>query len=771
MRNNLIILICSSIFACRDSVKLDENDGTIDTAATADPGGDPGGEPGGEPGEEPSTEPGGEPSGEPGEEPSSEPSGEPTSEPAQEAIDADGDGYVEEEDCDDGNAAINPDADELCDGGIDNNCDGVIDDDDPSAILATWYLDADGDGYGDESYAGYDACTAPPSFVSDNTDCDDTDAATNPAGSANELDPTLCMTDADGDGYGDPEPSSSQAAAGTDCDDNDASNVPTDSDADGYSGCTGDCDDSNADVNPGAKEAFFDGLDNDCDGKTDEISSEEYDAAVSGAAEDYLSFDNSISATDVNGDNRPEVFVGGLAVGNATDSNSDGYIDFQGAVYMLDGADYTTWDGDVSSYAQATIYGDNVMNYFAAMTPTQSDIDGDGTIDLAIGGTDAASVFGAADVASGIFYNAANLSGDYYASDADVTFSGTTSNFGAARLNANLDLNGDGYNEFLYSDFITGYYDDTGSVTWYNNAVIAWWSCFYGGCDSSIYLYDGAAIQNGSYSLEEDATVYLHDEIDYDYSGQTITGGDIDGDGKDELIVAVPGADLNIENGGCIFLFRGSDEIVSDPNYGWDPQELDFYFDNDNASICGETVEAHLGWNNSVQLGDINGDGDTDLVVAAAVNSQVFVFYSVSSLFGQPHDAETDADVVITAAAGPGFFGYSIAVGDIDGDGKDDIAVSAPDPTAPIAASFQFNALAWNGTPANNGIVYLFDGSALSSTMSEADATGLITSEAQDLFGMSILATDINVDGKTDLLIGAPMYDTNHGRASLYVMP
>ena len=126
---------------------------------------------------------------------------------------------------------------------------------------------------------------------------------------------------------------------------------------------------------------------------------------------------------------------------------------------------------------------------------------------------------------------------------------------------------------------------------------------------------------------------------------------------------------------------------------------------------------------------------------------------------------------MITAATGPGFFGYSIAVGDIDGDGKDDIAVGAPDLTAPIAASFQFDILGWNGVPANSGFVYLFDGSTLSATMSEADATGLITSEAQDLFGTNIVASDMNADGKTDLWIGAPMFNGTQGRASLYVMP
>ena len=61
--------------------------------------------------------------------------------------DADGDGFVEVEDCDDNNADINPDAEELCDG-VDNNCDDEIDNDVTDAL--TFYEDYDEDGFGDQ---------------------------------------------------------------------------------------------------------------------------------------------------------------------------------------------------------------------------------------------------------------------------------------------------------------------------------------------------------------------------------------------------------------------------------------------------------------------------------------------------------------------------------------------------------------------------------------------------------------------------------------------
>ncbi len=89
-------------------------------------------------------------------------------------------------DCDSG-------ADELCGDGIDNDCDGAVDE--PDAVdAALWYYDGDGDGYGDPTTTEV-ACTAPSYFVEDNTDCDDSDPDINPD--------TFWAPDADNDGFGD----------------------------------------------------------------------------------------------------------------------------------------------------------------------------------------------------------------------------------------------------------------------------------------------------------------------------------------------------------------------------------------------------------------------------------------------------------------------------------------------------------------------------------------------------------------------------------------
>ena len=197
--------------------------------------------------------------------------GDPAS--STEACDAPAGSVADYTDCDDGDADINPGEDERCNG-IDDDCDGATDE--AGAIdVSAWYVDSDGDGYGESSAATL-GCDAPSGYVSDATDCNDADAAINPGVSeecngldddcdgtvddSTSVDADTWYADDDGDGYGDPLDSES------------ACTQPS-----GYIADDDDCDDTESAVSPAASEVC-DTIDNDCDGSVDE--SDATDATV-----------------------------------------------------------------------------------------------------------------------------------------------------------------------------------------------------------------------------------------------------------------------------------------------------------------------------------------------------------------------------------------------------------------------------------------------------------------------------------------------------------
>lgn len=170
-------------------------------------------------------------------------------------------------DCDDHDPLRNPNVAEICDG-LDNNCDGLADN---NLTINTFYTDADGDNFGDNATA-YDSClaVAPVGQTLFGGDCDDTDPDVHPGAleicdgldnNCNGLpDDGLAFStyyqDADGDGFG------TVAATDTNC----LGAAPA-----GFVANNLDCDDSDPDISPDAPE-LIDGLDNDCNGLTDDVS-------------------------------------------------------------------------------------------------------------------------------------------------------------------------------------------------------------------------------------------------------------------------------------------------------------------------------------------------------------------------------------------------------------------------------------------------------------------------------------------------------------------
>ncbi len=251
-------------------------------------------------------------------------------------VDADGDGFWAD-DCDDANPDIHPRADELCNG-IDDDCDGEIDEETGS----TWYVDADGDGFGDEDGA-IAACEAPAGYLAWADDCDDEAADVYPGA------PELC------DGIDD------------DCD----GAVPVDEvdgDGDAQSGCQGDCDDADLLVFDGADE-LCDGVDNDCDGALtldEQDADHDYYAACEGDCDDR----------------RRDVYPWAPELCDGVDNDCDGVVD--GGDADGDGADCRADcdDRDATTYPWAPELCDGVDNDCDGVVPAD-ELDGDGDARLA----------------------------------------------------------------------------------------------------------------------------------------------------------------------------------------------------------------------------------------------------------------------------------------------------------------------------------------------------------------------------------------------------
>ena len=278
-------------------------------------------------------------------------------------------GYVaasSDVDCDDTDSSTYPGADEYCDG-VDTDCDGTLDEDD-ALDASTWYADSDSDGYGDAS-ASTSACSQPSGYVSDTTDCNDTDSSVYPGadeycdsvdndcdGDTDEdeaLDATTWYADKDSDGYGDASDSDVECYQPS-----------------GYVSLGTDCDDTDSDDYPGADE-YCDGVDNDCDGTTDE--------------DDAVDADTWYADSDLDGYGDASVFTSACSqpsgyVSDDTDCDDAEIANFPGNTEVCDGIDndcdgsIDDDDSNLDTSTATTWYRDEDGDGHGAESTTDQDV-------------------------------------------------------------------------------------------------------------------------------------------------------------------------------------------------------------------------------------------------------------------------------------------------------------------------------------------------------------------------------------------------------------
>lgn len=615
-------------------------------------------------------------------------------------------------DCDDDSAATHPTASEVCDG-QDNNCDGVVPADE---------IDADADGAAE--------CAG---------DCDDGDDL-------------LTTEDADGDGY---------STCLGDCDDGDPGMTPADQDGDGSSSCQGDCVDTNPAVGPTATEVC-DGLDTDCSGT---ISSWEVD----GDGDGFLSCEE---CDDTNAAIYPSAWD---SPGDGLDGNCDG-LDHNGL-------------GSMPAIRLAQTYSTVYEHIFKGADV--GDVDGDGLVDLVVRFGDRESAPYSFDWPGQIVLGSQLIDGlALNLGLAPIELTGFTQTSLYDRVQFAGDFDGDGRDDLIFAgldaygtgvvwlvsgaslagggsfdisaiaavevsgfvpgdqfgfDVASGDFDGDGTI---DLAVAAPGHDFAGDDTGTVFVFLSVSLASGDLtSADADLTLYGVDPNTAPFGNgngygiQTSPGGDIDGDGSEDLLVVAGDYGAN----GEAYVFLGAGLSTGSPRALSSAEGL-------------LTPPSGLQLGTVVAVGDTNGDGLGDLVgLSQVVGGGPAGLHLVGGADLLLSPVELGPSTQASAAFTDAWLGPMTAVGDVNGNGVSEIAIptgnfvyilegsdivpgadlSAADALAAFAATVDVELAALCSIPP----VY------------PATGVGCSGPDLASLYGGGAFGGDVDGDGLSDLII------------------
>lgn len=270
-----------------------------------------------------------------------------------------------------------------------------------------------------------------------------------------------------------------------------------------------------------------------------------------------------------------------------------------------------------------------------------------------------------------------------------------------------------------------------------------------------LYGSPGGLTGDGSQLWSQDSAGVPDEDEPEDQFGFGVLSADLDGDGHDELVVAGPFEDAPALDSGALWVIRGSaDGLVGAGAELW----------TQATPGVPDSPEAYDRFAGALAAADLNGDGIMDLAVGAPYESGRYNREGhVHVLFGSPSGLTThgtqywgqDSSGVLETAWYREQFGQSLAAGDFDNDGFDDLAVGV-----------------WfedHCTICNEGIVQVLYGSASGLTavgdqVWHQDSPGILDSrDTGDQFSQTLDTGDLDGDGYADLVVGIPWEDFTPG--------
>ena len=307
--------------------------------------------------------------------------------------------------------------------------------------------------------------------------------------------------------------------------------------------------------------------------------------------------------------------------------------------------------------------------------------------------------------------------------------------------------------EMVVGDFNGDGYDDLAVGVPSEDCQIAANHFIDAGAVNVIY---GSATGLGSYNQLFDEYDFITKCEEGDQFGSALAAGDFDNDGYDDLAVGIPFEDFNalgssVDDIGSVRIIFGTGSYLNDD----DDSQVLFQGQGGLENVAEEND--HFG--RSLAAGYFNGDEYCDLAVGVPSEERgsytdsgaVHVLYASASAFDPPlsdwlwdrYDTDVAGEIQDYA-----FFGRVLAAGDFDGDGIDDLAIGTP-----------YDDVGGNADAGSVHVMYGGFSGGLSDWSDRVWYQGSYIStavEANDRFGWSLAAGDVDSDGYDDLVIGTP---------------